>query len=109
MNEIFLSCLRLAIMLAIAGIAITGRIRLISDDEPKYSLKPEYPVLLGCVFVVLSILCLLFGILNYYKTLKKYEQRRSYVQMGWQSQLLALVIGLSALGMTLMFLITERH
>jgi uncharacterized membrane protein YidH (DUF202 family) len=83
----FLSWLRLAVYLAVVGVALVVSFHL-KNKPSELELKVALP--LGVVFWVLSLVCLGAGVSNYIVTLTMYGQRRALVQTGWKTQAVSL-------------------
>jgi len=80
----FLSWLRLAVYLAVVGVAITVSFHL--KNQPS-ALEVKVALPLGTLFWVLSLVCLGAGLSNYIVTVTRYGQRRAIVQTGWKTQM----------------------
>jgi len=57
--------------------------------------------------VVASLLALSVGLVNYFKTLRFYSERRAVVQIGFKSQSIAIVIGCFIIACALLFVATK--
>ena len=57
--------------------------------------------------VVASLAALLVGILNYFKTVRLYSERRAVVQVGFKTQSVAVVIGCFVIIVALLFIATK--
>ena len=79
----FLSWLRLSIYMAVVSIAIVLSFHLKSEPT---SIEKRFALPLGLVFWLLSLACLVSGIGNYLKTVRKYARRQALVQSGWKTQ-----------------------
>lgn len=84
----FLSWLRLAVYLAVVGVAITISFHL--KNQPS-ALEKKVALPLGTLFWVLSLVCLGAGLSNYIVTVTRYGQRRAIVQTGWKTQMVCML------------------
>jgi len=84
----FLSWLRLAVYLAVVGVAITVSFHL--KNQPS-ALEVKVALPLGTLFWVLSLVCLGAGLSNYIVTVTRYGQRRAIVQTGWKTQMVCIL------------------
>ncbi|RDL39805.1 uncharacterized protein BP5553_04145 [Venustampulla echinocandica] len=79
----FLSYLRLSMYMCIVAVAIVVSFHL-KVQPTDLELRMARP--LGIAFWCLSVVCLVMGMGNYMKTVKKYSQRVAIVQSGWKTQ-----------------------
>ena len=85
----FLSWLRLAVYMAVVSCAIVVSFHLRSRPSP-LERKASLPV--GVVFWLLSLACLVMGVGNYVRTVRKYAQRQALVQTGWATHIVSLLL-----------------
>ncbi|KAI9367447.1 hypothetical protein BJX61DRAFT_304534 [Aspergillus egyptiacus] len=102
----FLSWLRLSMYLGIVSVALIISFHFQSrpsDLERRMSLP------MGIIFWVLSLLCLVNGLANYIRTVKKYSRKAALVQSGWKTQTTVMVVGGAILGSCIVLLATDAH
>jgi len=64
----------------------------------------DFPI--GILFIVASLLALLVGVLNYFKTIQGYSERRAVVQVGFKTQSVAIVLGGFIIAVAILFIAT---
>ena len=79
----FLSWLRLSVYMSVVSVAIVLSFHLKSEPT---SVEKKIALPVGLVFWLLSIACLVNGLGNYLKTVRKYARRQALVQSGWKTQ-----------------------
>ena len=102
----FLSWLRLAIYLAIVGVAIVISFHLKSQPT---EIERRASLPLGLVFWALSLGCLVSGVGRYCLTVERYGRRAAIVQSGWKTQVLFTVVATSIVATCVFLLSTESR
>lgn len=59
------------------------------------------------LLVIASFLALLVGVLNYFKTVRLYGERRAVVQVGFKTQSVAVVLGCFIISVAILFIATK--
>ena len=59
------------------------------------------------ISVVASLLALFVGLLNYFKTVRGYSERRAVVQVGFKTQSVAIVLGGFIIAVSILFISTK--
>lgn len=82
----FLSWLRLSIYMSVVSAAIILSFHLKSDPT---AIERQIARPVGLLFWFLSLTCLISGLANYLRTVRKYAQRSALVQTGWKTQVVS--------------------
>ncbi|KAI5805137.1 hypothetical protein EDC01DRAFT_358339 [Geopyxis carbonaria] len=100
----FLSWLRLSIYLCVVSVAIILSFHL--KTKPT-SIEKRMALPLGIIFWLLSLLCLMAGLGNYLKTIRKYSRKTAVVQSGAKTRIIFLIVTVAIIGACVVFLTTN--
>ncbi|KAG0642744.1 hypothetical protein HOY80DRAFT_585590 [Tuber brumale] len=103
-NEYFLSWVRLSLYLCIVSIAVVIPFHLKlkpSELEERFSLP------LGVFFWGLSLVCLLAGLGNYFKTIRMYSKQTALVQSGPKTQFVLVIVAVAVVASSVLFLFAQ--
>lgn len=86
-------------------VAVIINFSLNPGSPDKIARQYHFPI--GVLFIVASLLALLVGLINYFKTIRLYGERRAVVQVGFKTQSIAVVLGCFIISVALLFIATK--
>lgn len=92
--------------LAVVSVAIIVSFH-IRNQPTKLERRMALP--LGLVFWVLSVACLINGVTNYIRTVKKYSRKAALVQSGWKTQSVVVTLASTILGCCVLFIVVDTR